>query len=331
MRAHITNVNGISHESAASIAQYNTLKIAREMGIDEIGIYKMKTEWDTPTELSKRLDGVIASIWHDDVIILQLPTWGDLAYEERLVSKIRSYSNTKIIMFIHDIPPIQFGYYEEILNNHIRLYNMADVVILPSKHMHERLLQYGFSVDKVVYQELWDYPMSHMIETHEFNRTLAFTGDVYRFPFIKDWKKQTQLKLYGGTEFDISELNVEWHGYRVHYQLLSDLANDGFGLVWAEGNEYEYYKLNQPFKIATYLAAGIPVIVRTETNVADYVRKHSVGFVISSLNEVDDIVQNISPEEYRELLGNVRKKQYLITNGYYTRALLNEAIIKALE
>ena len=89
--------------------------------------------------------------------------------------------------------------------------------------------------------------------------------------------------------------------------------------------------MNQPYKLGTNLAAGIPVIVRKGCANEDFVVKNGLGFAVDTLEEADRIVQSISEEEYQKLYSNVGNIQKLILDGAYTRKTLQEAIITVLE
>lgn len=330
MRLHITMLYGIGHTSAAAIAMKNVVNIAKQMGANELGLYKYPVSSDSDRDLNVRMDGILASIWHGDVVILQHPSWNDLRYEEAFVRKVKNYSGTKLIIFIHDIIPLMMNLEEERLEECIALYNKADLLILPSKNMHDSLIKKGLLVEKVIYQEVWDYP----IEFHEipavFERKLHFLGSAERFPFIKEWNGKSTIELYGNEKYSDDPRFV------FNEQMKSDLlvhkiSQRGFGLVWAGDDQIDYSELNQPFKLGTYLAACVPVIIQRGMAAADFVERNGVGFVVDALEEADEIVQNISEEEYWKIYERVKNVQFLVSEGYYTRKLLNEAVLKLFE
>lgn len=111
-----------------------------------------------------------------------------------------------------------------------------------------------------------------------------------------------------------------------------ELSKGGFGLVWGNQenpkDELDYYKMNCSYKLASYLSAGIPVIVPDYLSNADFVKENNIGFVVSSLEEADKVIQECSEKKYSEMLSSVKNVQYLINNGYFTKKLFVDSLMK---
>lgn len=111
-----------------------------------------------------------------------------------------------------------------------------------------------------------------------------------------------------------------------------ELSKGGFGLVWGNQenpkDEPDYYKMNCSYKLASYLSAGIPVIVPDYLSNADFVKENNVGFVVSSLEEADQVIQECSEEKYSEMVSSVKNVQYSINNGYFTKKLFVDSLMK---
>ena len=58
MRVHFTNLFGQSPRSVALIAQNDTMKIAKELGANELAIYFYDNSQESSGELNSRLDGM---------------------------------------------------------------------------------------------------------------------------------------------------------------------------------------------------------------------------------------------------------------------------------
>ena len=84
-------------------------------------------------------------------------------------------------------------------------------------------------------------------------------------------------------------------------------------------------------KESTYLAAGLPVIVRDENPSANRIHDNGLGLVVSSLDEAVAQIDRMSEDEYEQLLANVNRFDVLIRNGYFTKHALVEAVLKAYQ
>ena len=103
---------------------------------------------------------------------------------------------------------------------------------------------------------------------------------------------------------DYSKVHIE--GWRTKQELLLELSKGGFGLVWGNSenpeDERDYYKENISYKLSTYLSAGLPVVVPDYLSNAGYIREKGLGFVASSLEEANRLVQNCTEEAYAQMV-----------------------------
>ncbi|WP_022770280.1 beta-1,6-galactofuranosyltransferase [Butyrivibrio sp. NC2007] len=328
MKVLITNL--FNQAGTQGIAQQNVAKIGRELGFQEIDIFKYDINVDDDHAMGCRLDGVIAAVQSNDIVIIQTPTWNGLRYPRRLVNKIKAYSNTKIIIMIHDVVSLAFNSPEERLRETINIYNKADLLIVPSQKMYDILCEHGLQVKKYMIQKLFDYPVSNELPTPSFHKKMIFTGAPPRFPFLLDWHYETPLDLYTGEPYDPTGKNVTVFPYMKDMQLLSNLAQGGFGLVWPSSEANNYYDLLLPYKIGTFLAAGIPLIIKKGLAAEKLLIDNQVAFAVDSLDEADSLIQNISADEYNTLSKRIQEFNFLIKNGYFTKKLLLDAVFSVL-
>ncbi len=119
-----------------------------------------------------------------------------------------------------------------------------------------------------------------------------------RWRFFRLRKSQTQRPC-----------QLSWLGQPARVAL--GLSKGGLGLVWGveenPADEPEYYGLNISHKSATYLAAGIPVIVPSYLSNAELIRERGLGLVVDSLEEASRIVESLTAEEYQAMVERVRK------------------------
>lgn len=331
MRIHVTNVYGFSIRSTVLQSQHEVVDILKDLCDSEIGLFRYYNEEEPKNELSSRLDGVIARLNAGDVVIFQSPTWNGVDWDNALVDKIKLYGG-RVVFFIQDVPPIQFENNYFLMPYFIDMYNKAEVVIVPSEKMYQRLVEEGLTVKKYVVQKMWDFNVHMDMHTPSFERKLYFLGDVSRFPFFQNWQYDTPLHVFGNHKPDYDYSKVYFGGWLNKTELLLELSKGGFGLVWGNQedpkDEKVYYKMNCSYKLASYLSAGIPVIVPDYLSNADFVKENNIGFVVSNLEEADKAVQECSEQQYNEIVSNVKKVQYLINNGYFTKKLFVDSLMK---
>ena len=331
MRIHVTNVFGFSLRSTVLQSQHEVVDILKDLCDSEIGLFRYYNEEEPRNELSSRLDGIIARLNVGDIVIFQSPTWNGVDWDNALVDKIKLYGG-RVVFFIQDVPPIQFENNYFLMPYFIDMYNKAEVVIVPSERMYQRLVEEGLTVKKYVVQKMWDFNVHMDLHTPSFERKLYFLGDVSRFPFFQNWQYDTPLHVFGNHKPDYDYSKVHFGGWLNKTELLLELSKGGFGLVWGNQedpkDEPDYYKMNCSYKLASYLSAGIPVIVPDYLSNADFVKENNIGFVVSSLEEAVQVIQECSEEKYSEMVSSVKNVQYLINNGYFTKKLFVDSLMK---
>ncbi|MGV3303628.1 sugar transferase [Streptococcus suis] len=327
MRVYITNLNGHASSSTAQICQNMVTDVATTLGYRELAIHAYRMDADTPEELSKRLDGVIAGLRHGDVVIFQTPTWNTTAFDEKLMAKLRAYQ-IKIVIFIHDVVPLMFAGNYYLMDRTIAYYNQADVIVAPSQQMIDNLKRNGLTVAKTIVQGMWDHPTSVPQLPASFKKEIHFPGSPERFSFVKYWNYDVQLNLYARQEVELPD-QVKHFSYRPDEQLLLEMSEGGFGLVWMDNHDKEYQTLYCPYKLGAFVAAGIPVIIQRGIANQEIVENNGLGMIVDSLAEAVDRINSMSVEDYQNMVVKVRSFSPLVRQGFFTRKLLTEAVFKA--
>lgn len=335
MTVHITNLRGMANYSVAQIAQNMVAKIAhQEFGFNIFGTYFFNGASDEPKEQKNaRFDGIIASLVDNDIVIIQTPSWNSIIWDEDFLNHLFLYKNIKKIIFIEDCPPLMWPDNRYLLKRYINYYNRADLLIVPSKNFATFLKFHGLRKGMlIVTQIMWDHlcqvnQQIKPLNTHKIN----FAGEPDKFKFIKEWPtSDVKLSVFGTIPKKHNNSNVNYCGWQNDSDLIRHLRqNGGFGLVWSE-NPYwrQYMKLNASYKVSTYLAAGIPVIINADSPIKDIILQKHLGIVINNLSEAIQTVKNISDFEYRKMSESVDSFANLIRQGYFTKRALIEAVFK---
>lgn len=294
MKTHITTLNNMA--GTASLAHRRVLKVAQSIGCHEMGLSFYPLKPDYAKEIDKRLDGIIAPLNYGDIVIFQYPSWIGVNYDESFVNKIKSYRDTKLIIFVQDIQKLMFDSEQAILDMEIKTLNKADLLILPSKKMHRYLKENGLDEKPVIYQTIWDMPSDICFVDHAVTRCFHFAGNYNRFPFLAEYHGKTPIYQYDANKPDReNDDSFCWRGYFEQEKLMHELSKGGFGLVWSDDEYFDrYYSMNQPYKLGTNLAAGIPVIVKRGCVHEKFVERNGLGYAVDTLDEADKLVQSIT-------------------------------------
>lgn len=325
MKTYITRINGWGLRNRSHYMQYMVAEIAHQMGFQEMGIYRYYADNESYESLSIRMDGIIAGINSGDLVICQFPTGNGRRFEHELVNHLKVYGG-RIAIYIHELEALAREEKKGQIREIIGLYNLAEVLIVQTYAMRNWLLEHGIQKSmKFVVQEMWDYIVwGPMIHTPAFKKEIYFT-DIEGFVEMNSWNYAVPLKLYSISANPGQ--NIQNLGEREPYQLFSELAEGGFGLVWYR-DEYsrQYMEQSNSFSLARYLSAGIPVIVPAEISQRTMIEVNHLGLVVNTLEEASAAVEKMREEEYREYTKAVEQFAPALRNGYYTKKCLMEVM-----
>ena len=114
--------------------------------------------------------------------------------------------------------------------------------------------------------------------------------------------------------------------------MISSVRGD-FGLVWdgdsystCIGNYGEYLQYNNPHKVSLYVRCHLPLIIWEKAALASFVKEEGIGICINSLEELDDVLSMLSSSDYQKMKENVGRISSRLSEGYYFRQALSDAI-----
>ena len=218
-----------------------------------------------------------------------------------------------------------------------RILNHAEALIVHNQKMLERLRMEGVMHPYMVNLELFDYLTDAQISVKSFQKSVVFAGNLGKSQFLQSWMecvRNYDIDLYGVGLKSRSSLpgRVRYHGGYAP-EVLPCAIDGGFGLVWDGGSIDTcsgvmggYMRWNNPHKLSLYIATGIPVIVWKESAVADLVAKYDIGYCISSLDEINHIMDRIDDQRYAELQDHLRPIQKKVLHGEFFKAAMNQVI-----
>ena len=188
--------------------------------------------------------------------------------------------------------------------------------------------------------EFFDFLTAPFLGNRIKDGQIVFAGNLEKSKFLeslsllKEKSPGLHFNLYGPgiTPAMQSQENVTYHGLIKPYELPQNLSGS-FGLVW-DGDSIEgpggslgdYMKYISHHKLSLYIVSGLPLIVPEMAASAPLVRKYGIGFTVNNLAEIEQKINDISPERYQEMRENMKPLAKKICNGNCIAGALNQLI-----
>ena len=237
----------------------------------------------------------------------------------------------KIVLLIHDVIFLRNPNTNE-AREEITLYNSVDEIIVHTPAMATILKQQGVYVPMKTLM-LFDYLTHTNKEMYAESdiHSIVFAGNLQKSSFIKlliTASKEWNLPIYCYGAGKLPKMEEHTH---IHYEGTFSPDNissikGAWGLVW-DGNDLltcdSYLTYNAPHKVSLYLAAEKPVIIWRQSALYDFVNDYKLGLTIDSLHDIPDKLFQITEEQYREYVENVRIVSEKLKTGYFLSAHLS--------
>lgn len=197
------------------------------------------------------------------------------------------------------------------------------------KHLFNKEIANHFAYSPFFY----DYRVQAKTDGPLRNKTnnVAFAGNLEKSEFLKHIHKvSANWHIYGAQPYESHYRNISYYG-AIHPDSLPQAMSGSFGLVWdgpsletCTGPYGSYLRINTPFKMAAYLAAGLPLIVWSESAMADWVKNNYVGIVINNLNDIPERIDSLPDHDYHKMCLQINSMRIQMANGNYLKQILKE-------
>ena len=247
----------------------------------------------------------------DDVLFLQYPVKKYFSF----LCHVAHLKGARTVSLIHDLG--SFRRKKLTIQKEINRLSNSDYIIASNEKMKGWLEEHGLQ-KPVGALGLFDYRSEskcpeEVTEREKVKVVYAGALSMKKNSFLIELSKTLshwQLLVCGNKEGLQGLQNnplITYQGFVPSEEFIKHIDAD-FGLVW-DGNsldgcsgEYgQYLKWNSPHKVSFYLRAGLPLIIWKEAAVAPIIEEAGAGITISSLEELDDKLANLTPEQEKEM------------------------------
>lgn len=331
-----------NENNAASKAVMDIEEFANEIGYETLQIFNKS---DSKLIKLKDIFLNLREIWNINkgLVLFQYPATAgflDKIISKLYIEKLRN-KGVKTIAIIHDLESLRYlkdkkNNYKYI-NHEISVLNMFEYVISHNETMSTWLKNNGLK-SQILELELFDYKCNNnKTEKTIQPKSIVFAGNLDRnkSEFVYKLKninfKEININLYG-PNYDNLETNNGNITYKGVYkpEELNKVFNEQFGLIWdgkdletCSGDIGEYTRYNNPHKLSLYISCGLPVIVWKEAAISKLVEKYNIGISISSIQELEDAINNITPLKYSEMKNNIIDLKDKVSNGFFIKKAIS--------
>lgn len=245
----------------------------------------------------------------------------------RLLLRLLSGRKLRIVCFITDINGLKDGDYE-LLQKEIEFFRRFNYFIVHNDKMLEWLKkQVPGAVGSAI--DFFDFLALPVTRLNAFSYDIAFAGNLEKSKFLEKLHLLETLSpllkflLYGpgSTPAMIGQGNVKWLGVEDPHSLPIKLKG-AFGLLWdgdsidkPRGSLGDYMQYISHHKLSLYIISGLPVIVPATAASAPLVEKYKIGFVINSLDEIEEKISSLPQQDYLQMIDNMVELAKKISEG----------------
>lgn len=334
MKKYYISKNYRDKYTASSKAKYDCEDILEKAGYCNLGLSRKYIQNKWLGRLWTLLSAIKALLFmpSEGVLVLQYP----VNYFDKFLKKANAKGLISIVI-VHDI--YELRHIDTFAD--VKKLSLADAIISQTPAMTRWLSSKAeLKNTKIETLSVFDYLQSSLIKKErEYNKIISidFAGNLVKASFFQQLDFDNQkihINLYG-IAYDSSLDSKKFIDYKgaFHPDDLPANMMGMFGLVWdgesidfCSGIDGEYLKYNSPHKLSLYLSIGMPVIVWSESAMAQFVEDNKIGISISSLSQLENLSNIILTDDYKQILNNVKLIQERILNGQYLLDALNRVI-----
>ncbi|MGX5377024.1 sugar transferase [Ligilactobacillus sp. LYQ135] len=267
-----------------------------------------------------------------DNIVFQYPMYS-VFLTKSIIKAVRKQTNANLIFVIHDYEAIRkYKGDQKFFKNEVEIFNSVDCLIVHSEAMKQKMQEAGITTKMVILGVFDYYNPQPMIENQQYDHSICFAGNLEKSSFLTQLSlTKSHAYLFGMDPAEHYPQNVTYEGLYQAEELPKHIKGN-FGLVWdgsslnGDGGIYaDYQHYNAPHKTSLYLSSGMPVIVWKKAAISKFVVNHQVGIAVDDLNNLDEILNEISQDEFLQLQKNAHQLGEKLRNGMMIKTAIKEA------
>ena len=337
-------LHDVNAKNAGNKARNDVESIVKEEGYHPLVLsvdnwYQMST-LAAQRHKAKAFGQALDQLKQGDELLIQFPMLHHSFFSTHLVKKAQK-RGIKVYLLIHDLEVLRHANMTSLpLKHRIRMYlqeasflKAADGIIAHNPVMKSVLVDKGIAEDKIVSLGIFDYLIPNFQEksAQAKDQPMIVAGNLAqgKAGYLYGLPAEPAYNLYG-VGFDESRAleNETYFGSFLPDELPAALEG-GFGLVWdgdsaetCSGVFGEYLRYNNSHKASLYLASGFPLVVWKQSALSHFVLEKGCGIAVESLHDLKETIDNLSDDDYQDLVDNAKRVGQEILDGHYLKTAL---------
>ena len=78
--------------------------------------------------------------------------------------------------------------------------------------------------------------------------------------------------------------------------------------------------------MSLFIASKIPVIVWKQSALSNFVKENNIGIVVNDLIEMQEIITNMTEEQYEIFRENIEQLSQKVRQGYFTNLAIEKSL-----
>lgn len=352
---------GVSGPGAIPKLQTDLQKYFTEINVKILPIYAFRWDDEPEQSVSVRTDGLLGGLQQDDILLIATPTFYiSERYLDTIIDHAKHVFGVKVVgitfdllSFRHELRFAQEHHFSDFFMDGSRCEKdflaQCDAIITQSNEMAQAMIDNFAITNPIIVHGPWGFYTERVPAPQPKTNTLLFAGSPGKAGYLNQLSHHIQTDFNIISDFAHTVANIEapnfdarWtmhdvapnihitgHQYDASY--VDQMLTGSFGLIWdsltypqVTGAFGKYMQLAMPHKFSMYTVAGIPSIVWSKSCLAPLVTQKKIGWVIDDLTELDQLISDITPDEYGDRVYRLDEFSNLIRSGFYTkRAIFN--------
>lgn len=253
---------------------------------------------------------------------------------KRFFKLLLAFKGVHTIVFTFDVEGLRSGN-TALLKQEVNLLQSFSFILTQNECMEAKLQASGIGANIDSLPFIDHIGIFKKFGAHKNGKGICFAGNLDKASFLQKAQSLPDLQFFIYGEGCLAlplAANISYEGV-VHPEALPLCIKGNYGLVW-DGPDLDgcnaphgnYLQHNTPFKAATYIMGGLPLIVSEGSALACWVACNKTGIVVDSLFTLSARIEQVSEEEYTLMCQNLRFWQEQMGKGSFYKTAIERVV-----